>query len=257
MRFTIITAILTVMLFSVNNVMCQENPSALKEDTFVIATFRAEDDYLGKWYKMIYAEIFKRLGMKFELRTFPPKRTSIEADAGNVDGEAARPYHYTDEHPNLIRVEESVVSVNFSAFAVQDSIPQLNGWESLKGKDYRVEYRHGIKTTEDNLPNVVKKENLSTVTEQVPGLKKLISGRIDLFVDEESGILTLLKTPEFKDSRIRSAGLMESFPVYPYLHKKHALLAPKMAEIIKAMKEEGLIEQYRIMLDKEFGFVRN
>ncbi len=140
---------------------------------------------------------------------------------------------------------------------MQDSIPQLNGWESLKGKDYRVEYRHGIKTTEDNLPNVVKKENLSTVTEQVPGLKKLISGRIDLFVDKESGILTLLKTPEFKDSRIRSAGLMESFPVYPYLHKKHAALAPKMAEIIKGIKAEGLTDQYRIMLDKEFGFVRN
>ncbi len=78
-----------------------------------------------------------------------------------------------------------------------------------------------------------------------------------MFVDEESGILTLLQTPEFKDSKIRIAGVMESFPIYPYLHKKHASLAPKMAEIIKAMKAEGLIEQYRIMVDKEFGIVRN
>jgi len=256
MRFIMITALLTVMLFSVNNGVCQESAPVLKENTFVMATFRTENDYLGKWYKLIYTEISKRLSMKIELRTYPPKRTSIEADAGKVDGEAARPYRYADEHFNLIRVEESIVNVNFLAFTAQDSIPALNGWDSLKGTDYKVEYRRGIKTTEDNLPMVVKKENLSTITEMVHGLKKLVSGRTALFVDEESGVLTLLQTPEFKESKIRSAGVMESFPVYPYLHKKHASLAPKMAEIIKAMKEEGLIEQYRIMLDKEFGFVR-
>jgi len=256
MRFRISIALLTV-IFSVNNAMCQESAPALKDDdTIVMATFRTENDYLGKWYKVVYAEISKRLGMKIELRTYPPKRTSIEADAGNVDGEVARPYRYADGHPNLVRVEESIVNVIFSAFAVKDSIPQLNGWGSLKGTNYRVEYRLGIKTTEDNLPKVVSSENLSAVTEQALGLKKLISGRIDLFADEESGILTLLQTPEFKKSKIRSAGVMDSLPVYPYLHKKHAALAPKMAEILKAMSAEGLIEQYRIMLDKEFSVVR-
>jgi len=54
----------------------------------------------------------------------------------------------------------------------------------------------------------------------------------------------------------RIAGVMESAPTYPYLHKKHASLAPKMAEIIKTMKTEGLIEKYRIEVDKEFGIVR-
>jgi len=40
------------------------------------------------------------------------------------------------------------------------------------------------------------------------------------------------------------------------VHKRHTSLAPQMAEVIKAMKTEGLIEQYRMAVDKEFGVVR-
>jgi len=255
MRFTIVAALL-IVLFSVNNVMCQESAPALKDNTFVMAFVRPETQYLGKWQRLIYAEIFKRLGIKAELRDYQPKRASMESDAGNIDGEAARPYKYISEHPDLIRVEESLLNINFCAFTAQASIPQLKGWESLKGTDYRVEYLRGISMPEDNLPKVVKKENLSAITEQIQGLKKLVSVRTDLFVDEESGILTLLQTPEFRDSKIRSAGVMGSASLYAYLNKKHAALAPKMAEIIKAMKAEGLIEQYRVIADKEFGIVR-
>ncbi len=254
MKFSSIIIVLFIIIFSVRNVTCQES---VKENTFVMATFRTENDYLGKWWKLTYAEVFKRLGIKIEFRYYPKKRVSIEADAGNIDGEAGRIDAYAALHPNLIRVEESIFYSNFSAFTAKDSIPRLKGWESLKGTDYRVEYQRGTIICEDKLPKIIRKENLSDVTEISQGLKKLISGRTDIFVDEESGVLTLLRTPEFKESRIHLIGIIEPVIYYPYLHKKHASLAPKIAEIIKAMKAEGLIEQYRIMVDKEFGFVRN
>ncbi len=255
MRLTVVAALL-IVIFSVSSAICQESAPALKDNTFVITTVKSENDYLGKWLRQAYTEIFKRMDLKVEFKQYPAKRASIEADAGNVDGELGRPYQYLSEHTDLIRVEETVFPLNFSVFTAQTSIPELNGWDSLKGRSYRVGYIRGIRTVESNLPKVVRKENLSDVTEPTQGLKQLISGRIDLFVDEESGILTLLNSPEFKDSKIRSAGIMGSVHLYPYLHKKHAGLAPKMVEIIKAVKAEGLIEQYRIMVDKEFGIVR-
>ncbi|OQX01272.1 MAG: hypothetical protein BWK80_60270 [Desulfobacteraceae bacterium IS3] len=255
MKFRIVTALLIVM-FSVGNAMCQEGVSVLKEKSLVLACSRPETQYVGKWQRLILTEVFRRLGIKAEFRNYPSKRATIEADAGNVDGEPTRPYHYADEHPNLLRVEESLFDVNYCAFAVKDSIPHLNGWESLKGTGYRVEYTRGIKISETNLPKVVSRENLSNVTEQVQGLKKLISDRTDLFVDEEFSVLIFLQSTELRESKIRSAGVMGTFPVYSYLHKKHAALALKMAEIIKAMKAEGLIEQYRMTVDKEFGVVR-
>jgi ABC-type amino acid transport substrate-binding protein len=254
MRANIILILLIIMF--INTGVCQERESTLKDNTFVMAMLRAENDHLGKWQRMTYTEIFKRLGMKIEFRDYPAKRASMETDAGNVDGEPGRISSYAAEHPNLIRVEESPFSLNFSAFAVKDSIPQMNGWDSLKGTNYKVEYQRGIKICEINLPKVVSKENLSDVTEADQGLKKLISGRTDLFVYDEIGVLTLLQKPEFKASNVRFVGVMESGILYPCLHKKHAALAPKMAEIIKAMKVEGLIEKYRMEVDKEFGVVR-
>ncbi len=256
MRFSIVTAMLTVLLFSVSNAMCQESAPTLKNNAFVMAMLRTENDHLGKWQRLTYTEIFKRLGMKIEFRDYPAKRASMEADAGNVDGEPGRIFPYADEHPNLTRVEEFPFFLNFSAFAAKDSIPPLKGWDSLKGTDYKVECQRGIKICELNLPKVVSRENLSDITEPDQGLKKLIAGRTDVFVYDELGILTLLQTPEFKDSKVRFAGVMESAVIYPYLHKKHASLAPKMAGVIKAMKAEGLIEQYRMTADKEFGVIR-
>jgi hypothetical protein len=255
MRLNIFMALL-MGLFFVNVGVCQENAPALKDNTFVMAFIRPETEYFGKFDRLIFKEVFRRLGIKDEFRDYPGKRAGIEADEGAIDGEPARPYQYAAEHPNLIRVEEFIFKVNFSAFAMQASIPQLNGWESLKGTNYRVDYQRGVRTTETNLSKVVSKENLSDIIKPAQGLKKLASGRTDIFVEEETGILSLLQTPEFIDSKIRLAGVMESVAMYPYIHKKHAALAPKMAEVIKAMKAEGVIEQYRAMADKEFGVVR-
>ncbi len=142
MRFNIVIVILTSLFFSVSNVMCQES---FKENTFVMAFNRPENDHLGKWERLIHTEIFRRLGVKIEFRDYPTKRAGMEADAGNVDGEAGRIYQYADAHPNLIRVEESLLAVSYAAFTAKDSIPQLNGWNSLKGTTYYVEYQRGIK----------------------------------------------------------------------------------------------------------------
>ena len=56
-------------------------------------------------------------------------------------------------------------------------------------------------------------------------------------------MLTLFED-EFKDTNIRSAGVMGAFPLNAYLLPEHADLAPKMSAVIKEMKAEGLIERY-------------
>lgn len=241
----IIIQVLFIILFSVNSVMCQDNNPTLKNNTFIMATIRPDTQHFGKWQRLVYTDLFKRLGIKVEYKYFPAKRATSAIDAGKVDGEPARPYKYANDHKNLIRIEESIFDVSYTAFTANTSIPQLSGWESLKGKNYKVEHRRGIKICESNLPKVVINKNLSNVTNSSQGLKKLIIKRTDLFIDEETGILTLLQSPEFKNSNIRIAGIMKTFPVYSYIHKKNAFLVPKMNEIIKIMKTEGIIEQYR------------
>ncbi len=240
---------------------CQDSVPALAESTFVMAMNRPEDDYAFKWCTLIYTEVFRRLGLKAEIRYFPIKRASLAADEGNVDGEPVRIHEYQSAHPNLIRVEEPVYSANILAYSVNPSIPRLNGWDSLKGTAYRIEYPRGSKICEDNLPRVVKKENLSNVTLASQGLKKLIMGRTDLYVDGDIVTLPLLRTsefriPKFDGSAVRVAGKMQSIPLHAYVHKRHGTLAPGIADVIRDMKQEGLITKYRMIIDKEFGIIR-
>jgi len=39
---------------------------------------------------------------------------------------------------------------------------------------------------------------------------------------------------------------MQEVPIHAYMHKQYACLAPKLTAVLKNMKQEGLIEKYRI-----------
>jgi hypothetical protein len=51
--------------------------------------------------------------------------------------------------------------------------------------------------------------------------------------------------------------LRKSVPTYTYLHKKHTELAPRLAATFKKMKAEGLIEAYRLQIEREMGWSKN
>ncbi len=97
------------------------------------------------------------------------------------------------------------------------------------------------------LSKVVPPERLSFVPTIEQALKKLRAGRTDIFVYVEPLVLSVLRSAEFQDAGIQMVGMMEEFALYPFLHKKHADLAPKLAEALKQMKAEGLFEQYQKM----------
>ncbi len=209
-----------------------------------------KEAFLGKWFNLIYTEAFQRMGLEFEYQQYPGKRCTVLADDGRVDGEVARIATYAEGHPNLIRVEESPLSVEFLALASDQSIT-VTSWESLRGTDYHIVGMRGVKKLQEKLPGLIKENQLTLVRKWEQGLKMLMSGRADLFIDVNFGAPTLLNTEAFKDSGIQVVGLMEENPTYAYLHKKHHALAPKLAAVLKEMKEEGLIDRYRTMAAAE------
>ncbi len=233
-----------VMIFSIGA------PVAWGEKSFVMVTSRPKDSFEGRWLSLIYTEALKRLGLTLVYEVYPSKRGSVLSDNGVVDGDLYRAYSYLDVHPNLRRVEASPFSVFISAFAIDPKM-QLDGWESLKGTPYRVEYRRGIKVSKVNLTPIVPKEKLSIVNQIPRGLKKLIAKRTDVYVDVENWVIGILKTEAFRNSGIRKVGVMEKTTTHAFLHKKHQELVPKLSKVIKDMKEEGFIEQYRVQAEAE------
>lgn len=209
----------------------------------VMTSMLPEDSTQGKWMKLIYTEAFRRIGMKMVYKYLPAKRATVESNEGGVDGDLYRAYRYGNFHPDLVRVGETVYIANVSAFATDPAI-QLNGWDSLKGTEYRVDYRRGVKLCEYALPEIVPKKRLSVVSLWSHGLRKLVAGWTDIYVDVEDVIMKALKTDKNFDE-VRRVGVMEIAPVHAYLHNKHKSLAPKLSSVLKQMKKEGLIEQYR------------
>lgn len=215
------------------------------ESTFTMIINRPEDSPLYKWTSLIYSEVFRRLNIEFNYLYFPLKRASEEVNSGRFDGEPARIFDYGRSYPDLIRVEESVFDFRVVAMASDPAINNLNGWESLKGKGFFVEYPRGMLICEQNLKAVVTAGRLASVNETRQGLLKLAAGRIDLYVDDINSIFPVLAAgPDSLDNDVHVAGVMHEAPLYMFVHKKHKELVSEIEGILRDMKAEGLIELY-------------
>jgi len=215
-------------------------------EQIVLTTSRSEGDPGAKWVILIITEALHRLDRELIYTQYPLKRGNMLANEGTIDGLMGRDEKFGTLYPNLIRVEEPMIFVKFSAFATDPTI-QVAGWESLRGSTYRIEYRRGFEIAETHLAHLVDPENISLINDWTAGLKKLMGKRTDIFIELERTIMRELQTDAFKDSGIRNAGVLHEIPFYLYMHKKHQDLASKLAAVLKQMREEGLIEKYEAM----------
>ena len=234
------------MLGYIGNGYCQETHNNFPDRTFLMAINRPEGSPAYKYLNMIYTEVFRRMDISMSMTYLPLKRGFKQVTAGKFDGETTRIRAYEDTHPTLVRVKESLYSTNVSAFALNFFTAKLNGWNSLKGSDYKVEYPRGMLLSEINLKKVVQTKKLSNVTTAQQGLKKILRYRTTVYIDDELVVFPLLdKFRTTYHNAIEKVGVMESVPLYMYIHKKNSFLEPRLSKVIKEIKEEGLIEEYR------------
>lgn len=226
-------------------------PAHAQAAPLVMATFGQVDSFASKWLRMIYVEAFSQLGVPLEIRFYPAARAGAEALAGHVDGELARSAEYEATQSTMLRVQEPTLFVATAAYALRKDIRLAPGWEGLRGTAYRTEYRFGYAITERKLAAVLPATHLTAVQTSETGLRKLMLGRTDLFVDTAEVIEPLLQHPEFSGAGIRQASVLQRGPMYAYLNKKHAHLAPQLAAILKKMRESGQTERFRLKALKE------
>ena len=230
---------------------------AVSTKPFIMTADTAPTSYASRWVTLIYDEVFKRLGIPYLLEHYTLARRAALVAEGTADGEVSRVYSYGDSHPDLVRVEESLIDFGFSFYSANPEV-HLERFEDLRTTNYLVEFRRGILICENAVKQFVPAERVSDVPTQQQGLKKLVAGRTDLYCDIDVYVRQELATPEFKDApKVRKViSLGESVPTYPFLNKKHAALAPRMAAVLKQMKAEGLIEAFRLQVERELGWTQ-
>jgi polar amino acid transport system substrate-binding protein len=220
----------------------------------VIGIEEEASTYGGILGRLIYAEISRRLGRPIEVRAFPLQRRSALSDEGAIDGETSRIHAYGAGHPNLVRVEEPVIDLNFALYTANSAL-SIQRLEDLGAGAWRGEYRRGVLFCERALKSVLPPDRVSDVAETVQGVKKLLAGRTDIYCELDFGIVTVLHDNSIKGVEgVRKLLDLGDIPTYPYLHKRHADLAPRMAAVIRKIKADGLIEAYRIQARRDMGW---
>lgn len=203
------------------------------------------DGFVARWLDLVYTDAFQRLGVVLEIRAYPAARAAAEAAAGKVDGELCRSFDYVPANANLLRVAEPVFYASIGAYAKRPEIHLKPGWEGLRDSPYRIEYRFGYAIIPRRLAAVMPAAQTSGTRDAMSGLRKLIIGRSDVYVDFIDIVDTLLANPEFRDSGVHQVAVMERSPFHTFLNKKHAELAPRLSRVLKTMRDSGQIERYR------------
>ena len=223
--------------------MISGTPTRAAQDVYVLNTSTgapyANADRTG-FQDQVVAEVFERLGLKGRVEMYKASaRALINANNSVDQGVAMRVKGLDQKFPNLVRVEERLISNDFVAYSKDGDI-KIVDWNSLE--PYVATYIHGWVIFERNLVAGQKKHAVKQPDQMFIMLDK---GRVDLVLYErwqglqrahDTGVKVMVHEPP-----------LASVDMFMYVHKDHAHLAPKMAAALRDMKADG---SYQAIIDR-------
>jgi polar amino acid transport system substrate-binding protein len=184
---------------------------------------------------VVAGEAFRRVGVELRLIKLPAERGLINANEGSEDGDLVRIAGLEKLYPNLIRVPEKLVDWEFAAFSKDKTIPST--WSALQQHD--VGLIKGWKIYEKAFAG---SERVSAADDPAQLFQLLKINRIEVALYERRLGLALMKQQGLKDMHPLAPPL-DTREMFIYLHRRHAPLAPKLAEALRAMKREGVYQR--------------
>lgn len=214
-------------------------PPALSALTPLIFSTPGEPPYhyddqsglIDQWVK----EALKRIGLEVRIEWQPPERGLQNANAGVIDGDAARIGGITKEYQNLVQVSEKLMESEFVAFTKNLKF-NMTGWDSLK--PYNVAIVRGHKISEANVigtRSLVKARNAELL------MSLLNENRVDVAVCERRFGSMAAKKLDPQITALEPP--LAKLDFYIYLHKKHNALASPLANALRDMKRDGTYQR--------------
>lgn len=185
-------------------------------------------------------EVMNRIGYDIRFDKLPSERALLYANEGISDGVADRIRGIDKYYPNLIRVDEPVMTWNFVAFSRRTDI-KIDGWESIK--PYSLGIVNGWKILERNTEDALFRTKVKNIDLLFTLLE---NGRADLVLTEVWQGLLYLKQHPINDVKLLHPNIVSKV-LFMYLHKKHQKLASRIAEALRGMKKDG---SYQKIVDK-------
>lgn len=201
----------------------------LSDPTEAPYTTKAGDGF----FDIIVGEAFRRAGLRLKLVKLPAERGLINANAGIEDGDLSRIAGLEKIYPNLVRVPEKLIVMDFVAFARQGT-PTEASWAALE--PFSVGHIKGWKIFENNLRPTTQ---ITTADDPEQLFTLLDKNRIVVALYDRWMGTALAKHMHIQNVRVVEPPLAER-EMFIYLHQRHADKVPAIAAALRAIKAEGM-----------------
>jgi len=188
------------------------------------------------YIKSMMKYAFNQMGLAVNVRYRPDKRSLIEANSGEVDGEVGRISSIVDVYPHLLVVPESIINFDLVAYSFDDDI-DLSQF-TLNTSHYHVGYIHGWKIAEELLAGYANKTKVSNRTKLY---ELLLKNRIDIAIgsmgSDKEILMQLTRVLPVDQRSYQMSVPLASQKLYLVMHDRHRDLLKNLAQHIKAFKE--------------------
>lgn len=209
---------------------------------------RPQHDPRSQWLIRLYTDACARLGLQFEFVEVPAKRATAMVESGEVDGELGRTLAYQQLHPQLHRVEEANNAVNFCVYGLATAAPFVD-MAQVRRQGLRCETRRGIQEMEAFLEQQLGRAHSSEIGEVWQGIRKLQLRRTDLYFDVQEAVDDYLRFAgcgqrPLAQPQVKLLATIATTSGHCYLNRKHASLAPRLADALAQLKLDGTSARY-------------
>lgn len=184
----------------------------------------------------LLAEIYRRAGLGLQIDVLPPSRASLVTLSEKADGELVRIASYGQTYPQLLRVDPPYYRVSVRAYSMPSRAASVQTRDDLK--HYSVGSIRGMAYAQELTEN----HPALTLTQNPPQLfRMLTAGRVDLAICTTLSAQSAMTSLSIKD--LDASPDLARFDLHHYLHVRRKDLAPRLAELIRRLRDSGELEQ--------------
>lgn len=176
-------------------------------------------------------EALRRAGYGLRVVPLPVERALQNANAGIEDGDLGRAAGFEKDYPNLIQVPQPLLELDFVAMSRRADV-DVRGWPGLAR--YSVGYVTGSKLLERQLQGVAEQ---TSVRDDAALFALLAADRVDVVLIYRWGGYVAARQAGLA-VRVHEPALLR-VPVFIYLHRRHASLAPQLATALGEVRQDG------------------
>ena len=181
---------------------------------------------------------YSRLGIEMVVINLPAERAIHNANTGVVDGELYRIKDIHLKYKNLVMVSVPVGIMEGVAITTQADL-SISRWEDLSL--HRTCIRNGVKFAEAG----TREFEVLAVNSNSQLFGMLGKKRCDVIIIARLTSIPLALDFTQKERIKTYQSVLQTYPLFHYLHIKNAHLVPKLTTVLKQMEEEGLIAKIR------------